>query len=153
MFTLSPGRWVALLSLAACLASTGCGGGGDKLYTVKGKVLLNDAELKAGNVTFLPDTAKKNTTKNSPMGQIGADGTYTISTEGKSGAPAGWYKVTVVTNMPGMGAQTPDTPKASKVSAAPTNINAKYSDPLKTDLAVEVVASPSPTQYDLKVTR
>ncbi len=155
MFTLSPSRWPALASLAVCLAvaASGCSSG-EKLYPVKGKIVLDGTELKAGNVNFVPDTAKGNKAKNAPLGQINSDGTYTVFTEGKAGAPAGWYKVTVSTMAPGMGAAEPGAAtKPVGADATGGQINPKYTDPTKTDLEVEVVASPSPTQYDLKVSR
>jgi len=155
MPTLSLWRWPVVASLVACalLAASGCGG--EKLYPVKGKVLLDGTELKAGIVTFVPDTEKGNKAKSSPQGQVGADGTYTLSTDGRSGAPAGWYKVTVSTRTPGMGGgtQVGSTPGDAALEKAPVEIHAKYTNPAETDLRVEVVPGPGPNQYDLKVAR
>jgi len=154
MSTLSPCRWRLLAPLLACavLIASGCGGG-EKLYPVQGKVTLDGTNLKAGAVTFVPDAEKGNKTKSSPTGQIGPDGTYTVSTAGRSGAPAGWYKVTVQTKTAGMGGTTPVTgaTEAPALVAPTAEIDAKYSDPSKTDLRVEVVASPQANAYDLKV--
>jgi hypothetical protein len=96
--------------------------------------------LKSGTVTFTRDESKNNTQKGTPAASIGPDGTYRISTEGKDGSPLGWYKVTVITKFPGA---PPDA----------IDINPKYADAAKTDLSFEVVESPSPGAYDLKLSK
>lgn len=135
-------RWFfSLIFLCGLVLALGCGSSGkDKLVPVSGKVTLSGTPLTAGQVAFHPDTAKGNTAKGVPAGAIGADGTYTLSTDGKSGAPAGWYKVTVVTNFPG-------------VSGEPVPINAKYGNPSGSGLEREVVPSPASGAYDLQVTK
>lgn len=132
---------LTLASLCGLLTLLGCGSSGkDKLVPVSGKVTLNGTPLTAGQVAFHPDTAKGNNAKGVPTGTIGADGTYTLSTDGKSGAPAGWYKVTVVTNFPG-------------VSGEPVPINARYGNPSGSGLEREVVPSPASGAYDLQVSK
>jgi hypothetical protein len=136
--------------LVACVAFTGCGGSGPKLTSVKGKVTIGGTDLKAGVVTFIPDTLKGNKNAKGPaIGKINSDGTYTLTTEGKDGAPLGWYKVTVVTKMPGMDAGQPDVGKPDMGG----DVNASYASSETTPLHVEVVATPQPGQYDLKVNR
>jgi hypothetical protein len=93
-------------------------------------------------VSFAPDIDKNNTASVNPTGAVAADGTYKVSTDGKPGAPVGWYKVTVRTQTPGMNATT-----------KPTHIDPKFSDPKRTPLSVEVVETPGPGAYDLKVTK
>jgi hypothetical protein len=143
--------------LVACVAFTGCSGSSAKLYPVKSKVTVDGADLKAGTVMFVPDTAKGNTNKASASSKIGADGTYSLLTEGKDGAPLGWYKVTIVTEMPGMAASKPDVaqPEPGKLPSVPSSggggVNAKYSSADTTPLSVEVVAQGG--QYELKATR
>ncbi len=88
------------LLLAAAVTPLGCGPSGPKLVHVSGTVTLDGKPLTSGTVTFVADASKGNTQMGTPAGNIGTDGTYKISTEGKNGSPLGWYKVTVVTNFP-----------------------------------------------------
>jgi hypothetical protein len=131
---------LSLLALALILIA-GCSAGKTPLYPVTGKVTLEDGTpLTSGVVTYIPDTEKGNTNKVMPGGKIGADGTYTLLSNDKSGAPAGWYKITVVTDYPGA--------PQDKMSIDP-----KYADSGKSELAREVVASPAAGAYDLKVSK
>ena len=128
------------LLLAAAVTPLGCGPSGPKLVHVSGTVTLDGTPLQSGTVTFVADASKGNTQMGTPAGNIGTDGTYKISTEGKNGSPLGWYKVTVVTNFPG-------------APPGAVAINPKYTDQTKTDLSVEVVANPQPGAYDLKLSK
>jgi hypothetical protein len=143
-----------LVFLVACVAFTGCGSG-PKLYPVKGKVLLQDgSELKAGTVTFIPDAGRGNKVAKGPVGSIGKDGAYTVSTDGKEGAPLGFYKVTVTTQMPGMDAGPVDPSKPPTLpNMGGGDVNKAFSAADTTPLSVEVVAAPEPGHYDLKVKR
>jgi hypothetical protein len=58
--------------------------------------------------------------------------------ESGDGAPLGWYKVTVITQLPGQ----PEIP-----------IDARCTDVDTTPLSVEVVDNPPEGAYDFKVTR
>jgi len=109
------------------------------LYPVSGKVTVGDTPLTGGVITFVPDATKDNKSIHSPSGMIGQDGTYTLLTATKSGAPAGWYKVTIQTNIPG---------KESSVA-----INPRYSDFMRTDLSAEVTANAPAGKYDFKVSK
>jgi hypothetical protein len=88
-------RRFAVLSLSAALA-IGSGGCGDRYsvptsFPVKGTVLLPDGKpLTSGRVMFV--------SKESGMtfgGTIGADGTYTVKSDARVGAPEGNYKVRI----------------------------------------------------------
>jgi len=153
-------RTLVRLALTAVLVGSlpvigGCGGGkSETLYPVSGKVMHGKTALTGGQITFFPDTAKGNNSKHSPTGKIGSDGSYTLTTDGKSGAPAGWYKITVSTQTPGMGASTPGEP--GKV--APLNptqgpkIDPKYMNEMQTPLTKEVVVSGATADhYDVTV--
>ena len=131
--------FAAPLTLCLILVA-GCDGGG--LQTVKGKVTVDGAPLTSGSVRFVPDTAKGNKATAEPAGEIGSDGTYTLMTNGKSGAPAGWYKVTV------NAATVPDSsnPFGGKALVAP-----RFNAPETSGLSVEVVSSPKAGAYDLTV--
>lgn len=137
-------RLCALLLLAGAAAVAGCGDPNavGKTVPVSGKVLFGGAPLQGGMVVFHPDQG--NTSKFAPQGNVGADGTYTLSTITVTGtvkgAPLGKYKVTVNTNMPTMG--TDAAPK-------PVAIDPIYNDAARTPLTVEVVEAPQAGAYDL----
>lgn len=134
--------------VAAVLAFSGCrgkdrGDGGEDAGTlrpVSGKVLLGDTGLTYGQVAFVPDTKKGNKATVSPMAKVGANGSYQIETDGRLGAPEGWYKVTVVTNDPSAPDNAPVIPH-------------KYSRFDLTDLSVEVTANPAPGSYDFRLNK
>jgi hypothetical protein len=149
---------MAFLFFGFLLAGLGCGKQQETLYPVKGKVSLNNAPLKGGTITFVPDDAKGNKSKSSPTGMISQDGTYSLTTDGRSGAPAGWYKVTVSTDSPGMGmgggATTPDPnkPQVAALGGGGPRVDPKYKDPARTTITKEVVASGAGAdQYDVTV--
>jgi len=128
----------------------GCGGSGSKtppLVPATGKVTLDGAPMTIGMVTFQPDEAKGNTLKYSPTGPIDSSGNYKLMTDGKDGAPVGWYKVTI--SAYGM----PTGQVDSKGAAPKSNLNSKYQSPATSGITLEVVASPAPGAYDLKVTK
>jgi hypothetical protein len=75
-----------------CLA---CSGGGARLNPVHGKVLYKNQPLKGALVTFHPKGANDVTTVR-PVGLTGEDGTFTVTTGQKEGAPAGEYVVTLI---------------------------------------------------------
>ncbi|OWK47386.1 hypothetical protein FRUB_01085 [Fimbriiglobus ruber] len=75
-----------------------------------------------------------------PTGNIQSDGSYTIKTMDKTGAPLGWYKVTVSGGLPLPGAQ-------------PVSIPQRYSSEAETPLAVEVVENAAAGVYDFKLTK
>jgi hypothetical protein len=84
---------VLSLSVALAIGSSGCG---DRYtaptsYPVKGTVLLPDGKpLTSGRIMFV--------SKESGMtfgGPIGADGTYTVKSDARVGAPEGNYKVRI----------------------------------------------------------
>jgi hypothetical protein len=124
----------ALLTLAGC--------GGPTLVPVSGKVTLDGKPLSHCGVSFHADTSKGNKGSLSSIGRLNAQGQYTLRTfgvkvsEGGTGAPVGWYKVTLR-----IGPGDPE-PK----------VNPNYFDPNKTPLSLEVVADPAPDAYDLKLT-
>ncbi len=141
---------VVLLSLAA-----GCGGGAGvgKTYPVRGTITVNNEPLTAKTtvILFKPDAAKGNTSPFEPAGTVNKAGQYTLSTNGRKGAPPGWYKVAVTATAP------PDLDsKAGTRNHHPmprSLVAAKYGQPKTSDLAVEVVENPAPGAYDLKLAR
>lgn len=137
---------IALLcaSLLA-LGGVGCDAGASigKTVPVAGKVTVAGQPLTTGSVAFKPDGSKGNNSKFEPASTIGSDGSYQLITNGKSGAPPGWYKVTVVAEE-----------EVDSINPIPkSKINAKYKDPQNTPLSIEVKEGAAPDAYDLKLTR
>jgi hypothetical protein len=108
-------------------------------------VTLDGAPLATGSLTYKPDAAKGNTSSLEPAATIGSDGSYTLYTKEKPGAPPGWYKVRVVAEGPA----NPADPYAPVKSLIP----ARWNDAETSGLTVEVVASPPAGAYDLKLTK
>lgn len=132
--------WVLL---AATAGVGGCGGSGLETAPVSGVVLFNNEPLTTGSVTFVPDASKGNTSTLEPVSSIGVDGAYSLSVQGNMGARPGWYKVIVRSTAP----SNPSDPYSVPKSLLPE----KYGAAETTDLAVEVVESPSSGAYDLKL--
>ena len=84
--------WLGLIAAACAIA--GCGpGNGLTMGRVSGLVTYNGQPVEFGEVLFLPDSEKGNSGVPS-MGQIGKDGTYTMSTQDfGDGVIAGYHKV------------------------------------------------------------
>jgi hypothetical protein len=87
-----------LVLLAATLGlAAGCGGAGDKLYPVKGKVVFKDNGQPLPGGTVLFQTAGDDPKRAS--GELELDGTFTLGSPGGPGACAGDYQV-LLTNPP-----------------------------------------------------
>jgi hypothetical protein len=135
--------------LAAVASTLGCGpASGPKLAPVSGKVLLDGAPLKSGTINLVADESKGAKQTGSSSGSIGPDGTFKITTDGKDGAPLGWYKVVVVTMVPGGMGDTGPLNTQPQANSRPT-----YSDQAKTLLSFEVVDNPKPGAYDLTLSK
>jgi len=134
-------RWVGLLLFGIGAALLGCSGG-PRQAPVEGKVLADGKALTRGSVAFHPDDKKGNTATKPSGGDIAENGAYKVFTDGKPGAPLGWYRVTVVSQSEADSAN----PEAVK-----SFVGEKYSDPARTPLSIEVTAAPAAGAYDLKV--
>jgi hypothetical protein len=128
--------WPGVLGGLALLLS-GCGGGPGTLYPVSCKVTVDGAPLQEAHLFFVADAEKGDTPAEVPFALV-KDGSYSITTAWKPGAPAGRYKARVRTRYPG----GPDNP---------ADIPRRYFDPNTSGLTVEVVASPAPGAYDLSL--
>ena len=74
----------------------GCHGASDPPVPVAGSVSFRGIPLRGGTIVFIPDTSRGNS---GPLarGAIQSDGSYRLQGEGGSaGAPAGWYRVTIL---------------------------------------------------------
>jgi hypothetical protein len=107
------------LFVAAALACSSCSS--DGMNPVAGKVLVSGQPAVGAVVTFFPEGAAK-LDDVVASGVAGADGTFTLSTGTKTGAPAGKYVVAVVwldpkvkaTEQQKMMGMTPDAPDLLK---------------------------------------
>jgi hypothetical protein len=136
--------FVFLLAAVGLVAGAGCGdpSGVGKTIPVAGKVTVGGQALTTGSVSFRPDSTKGNQSTFEPAGMIEGDGSYQLKTNGKPGAPPGWYKVIVVAE--DEADSTNPTPKSK--------VNPRYKDLEKT-LSVEVKEGAAPDAYDLKLTK
>jgi len=130
----------ALLFAAGVAFLVGCEQGVRRI-PVSGTVMLDDKPLDRGVLMFHPDESKGNKVRASCTGPI-SNGRFNLVTSGVtkkdtgSGAPLGWYKVTLLNDIPGMQV---------------VNVHKKYLTPEETPLAIEIVDDPKPGQYDLKM--
>ena len=142
------GALVSLVLLAAACDRSGVG----RTYAVRGKITLDNQPLVAETtiVLFKPDASKGNASRFEPIGTVDEAGNYTLSTNGKNGAPPGWYRVTVAARE-----GHPEHPKGPqrRRPVARSLLPAKYGSAEATDLVVEVVSNPAPGAYDLKLAR
>jgi hypothetical protein len=134
--------------LAGCGDKSGVG----KVVPVSGKVTVAAQPLTAGTVTFVPDAAKGNTSKFQPFGMLDKNGKYQLHTEGKEGAPPGWYKVTISTMVP-PGSEVPAPSKSgeNKMAEPSVNIDPKYISAETTPISLEVKEDSNAGDYDIKL--
>ncbi len=135
---------------AAVLMIAGCGGPAEpKLVGVTGAVKIGGAPMPMGTVEYHPDAAKGNSHPAKVTGMIKADGTYTLQTDGKPGAPAGWYLVAVT------GKGMPDMSKMQDPGKmpAPPAVNPKYTKPETAGFSIEVKDGAPAGAYDLPLVK
>jgi hypothetical protein len=144
--TLSPRVFLPRILFAPALAVfllTAAGCSDPALVPVSGKVTVDNKPLKSGNVLFVPDRERGNIADVEPRSLINESGVYELTTNGKPGAPPGWYKVAVAGGDDGPANEDNSKPKLG-LSPVPEH----YNDPEKTDLRVEVKADGS---FDLNL--
>jgi hypothetical protein len=135
------------------LVLAGCGGDAYNVggtVPVAGTVSLGNEPLRLsastfGKVWFHPDASAGNTSGQVAVGDIDADGGYKLFTRDAPGAPPGWYKVAVVVS------ERTEPGQAHK--RRKSLISAKYGDPEKSGLRVEVRGQTQDTAYDLRLSR
>ncbi len=124
----------ALISLAGC--------GGIRRIPVSGNVTLDGKPLQDGLLVFNPNETKGNALRIACTGRV-KDGRYTLNTSAVtsidtgSGAPLGWFKVTLTTDLPGM---------------APIKVAPKYLDAKMSPVEIEIMDNPQPGAYDISLT-
>ena len=134
----------SFLALVLSIGALGCGGKEQTpLLPVSGLVRLGGAPMPMGTVEFHPDAGKGNSYPGRPTGMIKPDGTYSLTTEGRPGAPVGWYKVTVT------GQGMPDPSKMGDKVPPPPTVPARYTKPDTTIFNFEVKEGAAPGAYDL----
>ena len=83
---------MALLALLAASGLSGCGGG-PKLVSVTGTVLLNGKPFKDADIVFIPDSSNKDGRPGAD--KTGPEGNYTAMSAGRIGLVPGKYKVLI----------------------------------------------------------
>jgi hypothetical protein len=135
-----------LISLFAIVfICAGCGPKPEKLVPISGKITIQGEPLPYGTITLVPDVAAGNKTKLQPFGKVKADGSYSVETDGKPGAPVGPYLVGISSIKP----STPEDGYKPPVWAA----SQEYLDPNKSGLKLTVVESPAAGAYDIVLTK
>jgi hypothetical protein len=130
----------ALLCALGLAVVSGCDGG-PKRVPVKGTVTLDGQPLTGGVLHFYPDPDKGNMHRVDCLSPV-RDGKFNLLTtavkdsESGDGAPVGWYKVYLYTEIPDLNLK----------------IDPKFTDPARTPIEVEVKEKPEPGDYDIKFT-
>ncbi len=134
-------RILQRLSVFILLTSLGlgCSDEGPKLAVVKGKVTYKGEPLKSGTVMFIPVAGGPAATAD-----IQGDGTYQLSTNGRTGALLGDHAVEItVSHKPTLGALPEDEPPPM------VNLPARYSNRKTSGLKREVKGGPNEFNFDL----
>ncbi len=135
---------VSALSTALFIAAvTGCGDSGPLLLPVKGKVTIDGKPATEGGVIF--KDVNKPTVQFA--GAIEPDGTYSMIYGRRHGAPLGKYRVAVIVT------DTKKRPDGQPTGLPKTLSNAKFSNPDRSPLEVEVKEGAGPESFDLAVTK
>ena len=145
------------MRLLFCIAvaaetGTGCASSTERLVSVSGTVTVEGEPLTVGWITFYPDEEKGNTNSSLPFEQITASGTYELTTNGRSGAPPGAYKVVVAATHDALPVKPPRS-SDGKPWQPKWLTHEKYTAQATTDLRIEVVERPASGQYNLRLTR
>jgi hypothetical protein len=123
--------WPCLLVLFTCPACSK-----DGLNPVRGKVLQKGSPVPGATVFFHPKDGDIKSLR--PSGQTGDDGSFTLTTGVKNGAPAGEYAVTVV--WPGEPKEGPKKKMSTEAPEVerPDRLSGRYADPKTSGLAATV---------------
>jgi len=128
---------------------TGCGDSGPTFYPVTGRITFDDQPMvrQTTTVVLKPVAPAPDHIGPEPVGKVDFEGNYTIFTGGRQGAPPGLYKVVVTAHDEHIDLKQPRPKRPIPNSLLP----AKYASAQTTDLTIEVVETPPPGAYDLKL--
>jgi hypothetical protein len=135
-------RFALLASFVLIALITGCGPQPEKLVPVSGKITIQGEPLPYGRLALTPGDG--NTTKSQPIGKV-QDGTYTLETDGKPGAPVGAYRVAIFA--------IKESTQADGYKPPVWAASQEYSDPSKSGIILTVFETPSPNVYDIVLTK
>lgn len=128
---------LASVLLLSCIALIlGCGG--PPVGKVSGKVIYKDAPVAEGSVIFQNGDGTVSMSAN-----LGADGTYTVTSVDRNGLPPGEYKVAVSPSKIGSG-ESPLAIAPGEAPPPPPAIPAKYHSIETSDLKATVKAGDNP---------
>ena len=128
MRAIEAGLLVAMAVFSSMIA--GCHSATEPPTPVDGKVSYRGSPLRGGSIVFIPDASRGSS---GPLAHasIQADGSYHLETDGSPGAPAGWYRITVV-------AVVDSFYPGGRESVPHSILPEKYGDPDISGLACEV---------------
>jgi hypothetical protein len=150
----------AILLASICLAATsGCGHRGPEVAPVSGKVTYAGKPVTEGTITF-----QSNAAGTVAMGQIGADGSYRLTTHPNiDGAAIGSHQVTV-RSLKVVKQNVPDSPKTEKdldrqrsgkadLEKVIWLVPERYEDRRSSPLTAEVKPGPNTIDFNLPAER
>jgi len=113
------------------------------LVSVDGHVMVAGKPLDRGNINFVPEDSRSVAHAYTSSSAIQPDGSFSLRTHGKAGAPLGKYRVVV-------GATATPMPEPSKLAGWVPDwiVHEKYTKPNTTDLRVEVAECPDEAVCD-----
>jgi len=140
-------KMLRILSLGLLVVALGCGGG---MKPVEGIVKLDGQPLQGATVVFVPDGSKGDILN----GFTDASGKFSLLTKGKTGAPAGNYKVVVTKVATSMQPMKPGEDAIKTMAKGPSKdsgaeVPSKYGTADKTPIKVTLPPSESPVKIDL----
>jgi hypothetical protein len=140
-------HWAVGLVVSIAFASTSCSSG-DSLHPVRGKVMVKGQPAVGASLVFHREGA---TIKDIPStGTVGADGTFSLSTGDKTGAPVGKYIVTVVWPEPKKLTEK-EIMMGGNPNDGPDRLKGVYDSPQKSSIRAEIKSGDNDlTPFDLK---
>ena len=126
-----PGKLLCSILLTAAI---GCDPGVELLSKVTGKVTFRGMPVGTGSIVFTPD-ASRGASGPQARADIQTDGTYSLRTGDRLGAPPGWYRVTIASVE-----SVPQAGPGQLIQVPRSLLPEKYRDPQLSGLVREVKA-------------
>jgi hypothetical protein len=126
-----------LLAALGLISAIGCGDGGLATYPVTGTVKVDGKPAGGAMVTFCPTTGSEELMKLRPIGHVGPDGKFEVTTFNKGdGLPEGDYKILIrwPTKVAGVDENDPR-------SVGPDRLRGRYMNLERTTFTVKVDSS------------